>query len=117
MKINTFSIFLLAIILFQSCVIYQKSSVSLSEAYDKGKVKIEKRQGLPAYYKNLLFEEGNYYGIYENKKVEIDTAIIANIYLKDVKKSKRTTIIIFGVVIPLVFAFALFMHAIRSFGG
>lgn len=82
------SIILLATILFQSCVAYQKTSVSLNEAYNRGNVKIKSTNGENKKYTNIIMEDSIYYGVQDwQNKLPILPASVDSIYLKDKKKS------------------------------
>ena len=94
------SVILLATILLQSCVAYQKSSVSLSEAQNQGSVKVTTTSGEQFEFTNIYVKDSLYYGVAKTQDLLLDTSQIINIYLKDVKKSKSYTawVIIGGVV-------------------
>ena len=87
---QSISIVLLVTILLQSCVVYQKTSVSLNEAYDRGNVKIKSTNGKNKKYTNIIMEDSIYYGVQDwHNKLPILPASIDSIYLKDKKKSAR----------------------------
>ena len=92
---KSISIFLLAAILFQSCVAYQKTSVSINEATDSGRAKVVDELGTHK-YKSIELSDGFYYGLNNLDTLTIKTPIdidkITAIYLKDIKKSKNRTI-------------------------
>lgn len=110
--------------LFQSCVIYQKSAVSLDEALDKGKTKIIDKHktinGLKVIspppkehkFKNIELINGVYYGLSARDTTAIDTAIISSVYLRDKKKSKISTIILVVTLVPV----AVLIGAVISLG-
>ena len=88
------SILLLVSLLFQSCVVYQKTSVSFNEAIDNGNVKVVDALGTHK-YKSIELSDSIYYGFSKDinndeKKTPIDTAAITAVYLKDIKKSKKS---------------------------
>ena len=97
------SILLLAALLFQSCVVYQKTSVSISEATDSGKVMVVDDLGTHK-YKSIELNNGFYYGLNTPDTLTIKMPIyvdkITAIYLKDIKKSKKRTK---GLVVGLAF--------------
>lgn len=90
------SFVLLAVILLQSCVVYQKTPVSLDQAYDKSAAKVVSLKGKEVKYQNIKLENNAYYGIKGNKEVILDTLLISNVYLKDIEKSKQKTILNIG---------------------
>ncbi len=122
------------LIVFQSCVVYQKTPVSIQKAYNQGKAKISithttdvtynngvvkaAKSNADLYYKNIILEDGFYYGIYENRKIKIDTTAVLAIYLKDIEKSKKSTWQLFTIGIPVVFiVFGIYFLLFPSFGG
>jgi hypothetical protein len=89
MKMKTGLYFLFAIILAQSCATYQKTPVALSEAYDRGKVKVIDKAGTHK-YDNIVNKEEVYYGVkteevrsgyFVEKKDKIDTLSTTSFYL------------------------------------
>ncbi len=94
MKKKSISFVLLAVILLQSCVAYQKTSVSLDSAVDKGKVKVVKTSGNEFRFKNIYIKNNIYYGDAKTQEIRIDTTQIKNIYLKDRKKSNKRTVLL-----------------------
>lgn len=134
MKRKTIYYLLSLLILFQSCVVYQKTPVPIQKACNQGKAKISithttdvtynngvvkaAKSNTDLFYKNIILEEGFYHGIYENKKIEIDTTAISAIYLKDIEKSKKSTRQLFTIGIPVVFiVFGVYFLLFPSFGG
>jgi len=104
---KSISFILFATILLQSCVAYQKTSVSLNEAENKGKVKVTTTLGNNLEFFNIDFRDSVYYGDYGKSRDEIalDSAQISSIYLQDIRRSKnQTTITIVSLVIgiPLI---------------
>ncbi len=91
---KSISIILLATILLQSCVAYQKTSVSLNEAYDRGKVEVINNVGKSTRFTNIILKDSIYYGINSaNRFVEepLDSLNISAIYLQDIKESRINT--------------------------
>lgn len=76
------SIFLLTIILLQSCVSFNKTSVTINEASENGKVKVIANSGRKVIFDNILKEDGSYYGIYNFDRIPIDTTRTTSFYLK-----------------------------------
>ena len=89
---KSISIVLLATILLQSCVVYQKSPSSIEQAYDKGKVKVVNTVGTNFVFENMVMDGETYIGLDGKERIKIDTTQVSAIYLKDVKKSKNRTI-------------------------
>lgn len=95
------SVFLLATILTQSCIVYQKTSVSINEALDKGNVKVTNNLGQYRQFKNIYLEGGIYYGIVQPPfwgidipfTIAIDSANISDIYMKDIGKSNNKSLV------------------------
>ena len=112
MKKRTIAYLLLLLILSQSCVVYQKSSVSVDDAVNKGKVMVVNNEGKKIYLKNIIYEDGAYYGIWDNNQmVPMDSTDSIDFYLKDIKASQNRTglaivgfiIIFFGIGILIVY--------------
>ena len=84
----------------QSCVAYQRSTVSINEAYNKGRVRVTTTQGNKVRFSEILIKDNNYYGLRGTKLTRLDNGQILAIQLQDMKKSKSQTIgLIAGVVI------------------
>ena len=109
------SSFLLVIILLQSCVVYQKTSVSLEEAVDKGKVKLITKKGEKVKYKKIIQKDSIYYGFDLKKLKNVDGVFewneityqlwdteIESIHIKDKEKSTTRTIFLVLGSIPVV---------------
>lgn len=84
------TIFLLSTILFHSSVTYQKQSVSINQATEKGKVKVLTSNGKNVIFDKVINENGSYYGIYSNQgqRIPIDTTRTSQFYLKKSKHDK-----------------------------
>jgi len=80
------SLFIL-LVLLQSCIAYQKTSVPIEEATNKGKVKIENNGGLKWEFNQIEQIDGVYYGIMKGDTLEITPDNIAKIYPIDERKS------------------------------
>ena len=111
---KSISIVLLATILLQSCVVYQKAPVPISESIEKGKAKVITKTGTKFKFKNIILEDEKYFGIQGKNKILIGTEGISAIYLKDINKSETLGALI-GVgftvaiiVVGFLFIFALF---------
>lgn len=91
---NITGIFLLLLILFQSCTVYHKTSVSIEEATNQGKVKVVDGTGQEYFYDKIVLKDSIYYGIYHrNPPAVIRHYESKEIYMKDKKKSLRKSII------------------------
>ena len=104
MKKQSISILLLVTMLLQSCSVYEKTSVSLNDAQNTGVVKVIPTYGKKIYYKNIELKDSVYYGIAMKDKNGITPlyqAQISSIFNKDIKKSKRLTIIM-AIAVPVV---------------
>lgn len=91
------SAFLLAIILLQSCVVYQNVSVSIDEAYNKGKVKLITTTGKKIMINNIEKTDTTYYGDLGTYKLRIPADEVEAIYLYDKKESNKRSFIVMGV--------------------
>lgn len=80
--------------LFQNCVAYQNTAIPINEAQNRGKTKIVNNIGTKYMFNNIEFVDGAYYGYNGNETLLIDTSTISAIYLKDLKKSTRQSIIL-----------------------
>jgi hypothetical protein len=92
-----FSFFCLAIILFQSCVVYQKNTVPISLAVNHGKVKLITTTGNKLLIKNIEKVDSTYYGDLGSYKLRIPPGEVEAIYLYDKKKTNKRTFIGMGV--------------------
>ena len=109
---------LLLLILFQSCVVYHRQSVSLYQASNAGKVKITTNRGKKILATIIYSEDSIYYATYKNKikndngdnewgenNTIINSKDISTIQLKNIKKSMRKTFFaflgVFFLIIPI----------------
>ena len=102
---KSISILLLGMILLQSCSVYQKTSVSLNDAQNRGIVKVIPNYGQKVYFKKIELRDSVYYGYAMKDKNGITPlyqAQISSIFIKDVKKSKQLKIIM-AIAVSLVF--------------
>ena len=103
---KSISIVLLATILLQSCIAFQKTSVSLNEAQDKGRVRVSYTNRRDASFANIILKDSIYYGIPVPKHISekpLEPDQISGIYLKDIKKSKEQSIL-FGAIFGIILA-------------
>ena len=91
---KSISIFLLATILLQSCVAYQKTSVSLNEAQNQGKIKVATTYGTLMEFKNIYQKDSIYYGVAGTQEIRLDTTQVSAVYLQDIQESKKQTRIV-----------------------
>ena len=94
------SIVLLATILLQSCVAFQKTSVPLNDARNQGLVKVTTTYGKQMEFTNLYIKDSIYYGVTKTMDLRLDESQILKVYLKDTKKS--TVMTVFAIIIPLM---------------
>ncbi len=110
------ALLLIVIILSQGCVVYQPTAVPLSEAHDKGRVKVITNSGDEIRYKNIELEDGIFYVVHKErikndvkgyewveKRTILNSDTISSVYLKDYKKSKNKTVLLVAVGIPGAF--------------
>lgn len=99
LKKNTvLSVILTIIMLSQSCRVYDAGSITVEQAVaSKSFVKIRKHNGSPAKYKQVIEEDGTFYGIIfkrgEMIKQEIDLTNIRKIKRKNRTWSTVATIV------------------------
>ena len=72
-----------------SCSTYQSTSVSLSQAVDKGKVKTISSLGESAYFKNVVFVDSTYYGVNGKDRVILNKVAVPTVYLSALYNSKE----------------------------
>ena len=87
MKKRKITIVVLLFMLLQSCTVYQKTSVSIEEATNKGKVKLENNNGLIWKFNKIEQIDSIYYGIVKGDTLEITPANITKINPIDERKS------------------------------
>ena len=118
MKKSTF-VFLLIALLFQSCVVYQNTSVSLEDAVNKGNAKVINKDGQDYRFTNIEFTDSLYYGIDEkNQAILLHPTIF--VYLQDIQQSKKKSRALglgLGLGIPVVVLLSVFIFAYATFGG
>ena len=112
MKKQTTSILLLAVILMQSCVAYNRTSVPISEAYNKGRVHITTTQGDNVNFRNIELKDNIYYGVNNKQLTRLDDGQILAIHLQDLKKSKNQTFALISSVVLVGALVALFFVAV-----
>ena len=84
---KSISVTLLVIILLQSCVVYRKPPVPISESISKGKVKMVKTNGDKVVLRGIVYENGTYWGLrqgYSNEhRYKIDPTQVSEVYIID----------------------------------
>jgi hypothetical protein len=112
------SIILLAIILLQSCVIYKKTPVSISESTNKGKVKIVRTNGEKVALKSMEYDflNGTYWGLRKgysmDHRYKIDPTQVAEVYIIDKHDSRTgTVIVVIAIVIAIPLTFWILLMA------
>ena len=115
------SITLLAIILLQSCAVYNNKPVSsLYEAAGKGKVKVVYKSGESFEYDFIALDDNNYFGVNSKNFTQLDPDEILSIHLKNRNNSSSKTekiiagIIIGGLVVGLIIAVVLGVYAMAA---
>ena len=104
-QIKHLALLFASLILLQSCVVYQKSSVSLDQAAKEGtKVKVKTNTNKTYKFQRIGFEDGNFYG--EQKIVGYKKVIIPlqdnEIYKVLLKDKTKSTILSIGLSVVLV---------------
>ncbi len=118
---KSISLSLIALLLLESCVVYQKIPIALSEAHDRGKVKVITNTDEKLKFKKIIIEDSVYYG-FDRKKLkneygefewvditrQLNVDVVEAIYLKDRKKSiVRTVFLVLAT--PLVIILGTFL--------
>ena len=118
-KYRLISFLLSTVLVFQSCRVYHKESVSLTEAIQSEKrVKIKTSSNKTLKFSKLTFEDGKYYGINFNQnsgkyqKIPLDENKLQTIRLQNKPLS-----IILGIAIPIVTFVGLVFLAILRWSG
>ncbi len=80
----------------QSCVVYNRQSIPIDDAIGQGRVKVVStiNERSVFVFKTCYFKDGMYYGIKGHKQTQLYPDQISAVYLKDVKRSKKTTLIV-----------------------
>ncbi len=105
MKKNLIVTLLISVTLIQGCTVYQKNATPLSEATNKGKVKVihsnlsSKGSYSVHKYNNISLDDSTFYGIKGKRKESITLSESTSVYLIDPKKTKSRKIL--GITIPV----------------
>ena len=102
-------IIVLSIILLQSCVAYQDTSVSLNDAQNQGRVKVATTYGIQMKFKNIYTKDNIYYGVAKSQEICVDSTQILNVYLKDRKKSNKRTVFLVLAISPFAIILGTFL--------
>lgn len=99
------SFFLILLVLLQSCVVYQKTPISLEQSGNQHlKTKISYANGTTAKFDHILFENGMYYGVTIKSGESISTPLepseINKVFIKNKSASNWTTVA--AVALPVV---------------
>jgi hypothetical protein len=89
MKKQPILCFLLLFILFQSCVVYQKTPVSFEDAINKKKAKLITTNGREIILQNIIKEDSIYYGVLIDQRVPLPPEQIQSIYLEDINRTAK----------------------------
>ena len=107
--LKTIALFFISIMMFQSCVAYQSASVSLEQAVrEQKRTKINTIPNDTFYFRQIVFEEGQFYGLKKVKgetvKIPIDNNEVYKVFIQSKNKSTWGTIAIIGgaLVIPVI---------------
>ena len=107
------SFILLATILLESCVFYQKTAVSLKEAQGMGKAKLTTTHGQVYIFNTIILRDSLYFGVNKNHQQVLNEGQISSIYLQNMKKSILVTR--YAVMLPLsLLGFTLFIAFIQE---
>ena len=99
-RLKAIAIFLTALMLFQSCVVYHKTPTTLEKAsQEQIKTKVTHTNGEVSKYKFITYENGVFYGNVEKEwgefiKVPLDSEDIINVRMKNKTASTLVTIAI-----------------------
>ena len=115
MKKQTIGYLLTLLILSQSCVVYQKTSVPLSEAHNQGRVKVTNTVGMNFDFLNIELRDGVYYGLHKKSITRLYSAQISSIYLQDKQKSKTQSIAFGASIISFLLALIIYGFATMTF--
>ena len=109
MKRSVIFFVLFFLMVCQSCVVYQKTSLPIENAIYQGKAKVVDHRGKSVSFTNIEQVQGVYYGRNGQVRIKIEPNNISGIYLKNNAKSKRRTL---GLGIGLGVPVFLFVTAI-----
>lgn len=104
-SLKTIALFFMTIILFQSCVAYQKNPVSLLQAQQsQERVKLKTSANQTYYFEQIVLEKEQFYGLQKEKRELVSIAIAdpetTNVFLRS--KSKSTLATIGLILVPVI---------------
>ena len=101
------SVFLLSLLLFQSCHVYKTTSVPINQTQELGWVKIMREDSSAIYVKNIIKSGEEYYALYKKDTIKISNPDNKQYYQLDTDKTQtRTTL---AVITAIVAPIALFI--------
>ena len=111
------ALFFTALILFQGCVAYQNTAVSLEQAVQEQKpAKVNTIPNETYYFKQIVFEEGQFYGLKKVKgemvKIPVDTNETYKVFVQNKNKSTWTTVAV--IAIPIIALVIIGIEAANS---
>jgi hypothetical protein len=104
-RLRTLALFLTALMLFQSCVVYHKTPTTLANASkERMNTKVTRNDGEIVKYKYITYENGAFFGVTLSSgewiKTPLDEKELAQVYTKDTSRSTWATIAF--IAIPVV---------------
>jgi len=103
---NLFLVFAFVIFLGQSCTVYQKTTISLEQSIDKGKVQVVTTEGREVKFKNIVSTNNVYFGVVSNEdgnaNVQLSSGSIESIYLQDKTKSLVFSVLLISPIVALL---------------
>jgi len=109
--LKTIALFLTALILFQSCAVYNKTPVTLEQAaLEQKEVKITTASDETIKYKYIIYEDGQFYGVKDNPGEDVKFPInVDEVYEVLLKKGGLSTWAWIGIIGGvLIIAFIIF---------
>tara|TARA_R110002096_G_scaffold431988_1_gene647981 strand:+ start:214 stop:609 length:396 start_codon:yes stop_codon:yes gene_type:complete len=104
-SLKTIALFFMALTLLQSCVAYQKTPVSLRQAeQSKKRVKMKTSANQTYYFKQIVSEEEQFYGLIKEKRelVKVTISDYGNNEVFLYSKSKSTWKTIGTITVPVI---------------
>ena len=116
--LKTIALFFTALILLQGCVAYQNTAVSLEQAVQEQKpAKVNTIPNETPYFKQIGFEDGQFYGLKKVKgetvRIPIDNNEVNKVFLHSKRKSTWTTIAVIAVPV-IIIAYILINDAVNN---
>ena len=109
MKKHTIYIFLLAVLVLQSCYVYQKTPVSITEATNNGRVTMIVESSREYKLNEIIIVNEEYFGNCNGQVIHIEQLTDKQFYLLDVTKTVLANIAATVLVIALpLLAYAAF---------